>query len=202
MRPARIRDKKMMEYKNLSLEELLIHKTDSAAWYWLGMAYWEHNDFRDAAEWLNKTMNDPNNEWADKAAQNLGILHLGLIPNASRDEALRLFEKSIHLLVSKLHAGFLYYEGTESNPEPDGGMRYKGIRIIEEVIQHLKETNGNDDYLKADECFKIGLMYAESGYPTDAKEYLKKAIDRADHNYISDRRLIEIAEEVLKDLNL
>jgi len=190
----------MPDYSNLPLEELLKYTHDKEAWYQIGMSYWKDYDFVNATVWLEKAMNDPNNEWANKAAQNLGMANLGLMPNASKDEALRLFEKSKSLPISKLHAGFLYYYGTESNPNPDVGMQLKGKRYIEDAIQTIINMKGNDNYLKTDECFKIGKMYAQSGYPTDAKEYFKKSIDRADRNYSSDRRLIEKAEEEIQAL--
>jgi len=192
-----------MEYSELSLEELLNYTHDRRAWYWIGMAYWaECNDFRNAAEWLTRTMNDPNNEWADTATQHLGMLHFGLfpIPNASKDEALRLFERSISLLVSKLYAGFLYYEGTESNPKPEREMQLKGMRLIEEVIQRLIRDDGNDDYLSANEYLIVGRIYAKEVLFTNAKaeEYLEKTIVKATRDNSSD--LIEDAEEIMRNL--
>jgi len=44
----------MVEYKNLSLEELLKYTYDHAAWYWIGMAYFKRNDFINASNWLEK----------------------------------------------------------------------------------------------------------------------------------------------------
>jgi len=192
-----------MEYSELSLEELLNYMHDNKAWYWIGMAYWaERNDFCNAAKYLTKTMNAPDNEWADTATQQLGMLHFGLfpIPDASKKEALRLFEKSISLLVSKLYAGFLYYEGTDDNSKPDREMQLKGIRLIEEVIQRLIKDDGNDDYLDAHEYLRIGRIYAKEGLFTNAKaeEYLGKTIVKATCNNSSD--LIEEAEEIMQNL--
>jgi len=93
----------MIEYDNLSLEELLRHTHAREAWYWLGMAYFKRNDFGNAVMWLEKTMNDPGNEWAGKAAHYIGELHVAKVPpNSSRDKALRL-------LLSNLNEGFKSY---------------------------------------------------------------------------------------------
>ena len=190
----------MIEYKNFSLEELLKHTYDSAAWYWLGMAYWERRDFINAAVWLEKTMNDHGNEWAGKATLNLGLAHAGkFLPNSSRDEALRLFEKILaqnpNAAMTKLNAGFLYYEGTETKHNPA-----KGKEFIEAAISLLIKNNGNDSYLSQGECYKIGAMYGQEAINSKAIEYFKKAIDRANSNYESDRSLIKNAKSIIRQL--
>lgn len=179
----------MAEYKNLSLEELLKHAHDSAAWYWIGMAYWEQYDFINAAKWLEKTMNADGNKWAGKATLNLGLLHVGeCIPNASKDEALRLFEKNPDGAMSKLNAGFLYYNGTETKHDP-----VKGRELIETAVNQLITDKGNDSYLKQSECYDIGWMYYKEKN-SKAHEWFDKCIARCDSNYSSDRKLMELAE--------
>jgi len=201
----------MENYEDKQLEELLNFKHDNKAWYWIGMAYFEYNDFVNAAQWLEKTMNDPNNEWAGKAAQNLGIIHEGYcLPNSSKDEALRLYEKSKHLLVSKLNAGFLYLNGTES-----GNIdREKGKKYIEEVIERLMTKDENDNYLSQIECYKIGVMYEQETvwslsqndyektlkYRYKAIEYYQKAIDRCILNDGSENQLIQNANAAIEAL--
>jgi tetratricopeptide (TPR) repeat protein len=184
-----------MEYKNLSLEELLKYTHDSAAWYWLGMAYFGKSEFGNAAYWLEKTMNDPDNEWAFKASENLGIIHEGkFVSNASRDKALQFFEKKPCGLVAALHAGLLYYEGTETKRDT-----VKGKELVEKVINKLIKDDGNDSFLKPDECFRIGVMYAEEGDFSEAIKYLEKTKDRCDTRHPSDRELYNIAEEGIRD---
>jgi len=64
----------MVDYQNLSHEELLTHEQDSAAWYWIGMSYFKNSDLPNAVMWLRKAMNDPGNEWKEKAAINVRYL--------------------------------------------------------------------------------------------------------------------------------
>ena len=179
----------MVEYDNLSLEELLKHVHDRAAWYWIGMAYWERRDFGNAALWLEKTMNDSGNEWAGKATLNLGLLHKsGGHPHASQDEALRLFEKIQNGTMSKLYAGFLYFNGTETKKDIT-----KGKELIETAIEKLIKENGNDDYLSQSECYDIAWMYYKE---KNAKAYkwFDKCIARCNTNYSSERNLVELAK--------
>ncbi|MCL2327118.1 MAG: hypothetical protein FWC39_01255 [Bacteroidetes bacterium] len=188
-------------YENLSLEELLNHTHDHAAWYWIGMAYWERYDFSNAAVWLGKTMSDPSNEWAGKAKLNLGLAHAGgYLPNSSKDEALRLFEEILekmpNAISTKLHAGFLYCEGTETKRDT-----VKGGKLIKEAIQQFKDRDGGkDDYLSQIECYKVGVMYEAEGIRDKSIEYYRKAIKRANENYPSDRNLIEKAKEAIREL--
>jgi len=178
----------MATYNNLSLEQLLRSTQDREAWYWIGMAYWERNDFANAAVWLEKTMNDTGNEWADKAAQSLGLAYLGnLLPNSSRDKALNLFDKSSSLFVSRLNAGFLYFNGTETKHDPA-----KGKAMVEECIAYLIKSKGNDSYLSQSECYDIGWMYYKENNGK-AYAWFKKCIARCNINYASDRRLVELA---------
>ena len=64
----------MVDYQNLSLEELLEHEQDSASWYWIGMSYFKRSDLTNAVLWLKKAMNDPDNVWMEKAALNVRYL--------------------------------------------------------------------------------------------------------------------------------
>jgi len=55
-------------------------------------------------------MNDEGNKWAGGARFNLGSMHYGgFHPSASKDEALRLFEKNLTGSMSNLYAGLLYF---------------------------------------------------------------------------------------------
>jgi len=188
LRPSRIRDKKMAEYKKNSLEELLELTHDREAWYWLGMAYWERHDYGNAAVWLEKTMNDTGNEWAGKARFNLALLHkCGLHPNASKDEALRLFEINLSGSMSNLYAGFLYFEGTETMQNIA-----KGKEMVEKAIALLIKEDGNDNYLSQSECYDIGWIYYKENNG-EAYQWFKKCIARCNDNYASDRRLKDLA---------
>ena len=186
-----------MNYNEFSLEKLLNYTHDSLAWYWLGMAYWdERNDFKNAALWLTKTMDDPNNEWSNKAAQQLGMLNMGFLPDSSKDKALDFFEKSINLIISRLNAGFLYHEGTETRHDPT-----KGKNLVEEAISLLIKKNGNDDYLAPNEFYKIAVMYEAERQIPQAIEYYRKASNKCDLRYESDRRLKQTIEDILRELN-
>lgn len=187
----------MPNYKELSLEELQrLVPQDHEAYYWIGMAYWERGDFSNSVVWLEKTMNDPGNEWAAKAANNLAGAHeAGYHPRADKDEAIRIYETLAGYAMPKLHLGFLYYEGTSRSHDPA-----KGKRLIEEAVEQLKrQNNGSDDYLSQIECFRIGGMYYQEKSPAKAIEYFENAIKRADSNYPSDRKLIDMAKDSIAE---
>jgi len=179
---------KMNEYENFPLEDLLKHTYDNAAWYWLGMAYWGRNDFANAVMWLEKTMNDTDNEWSGKARFNLALLHKGgLHPRSSKDEALRLFERNLNGSMSNLYAGFLYFEGTETKHDPE-----KGKAMIERAIELLIKEDGNDNYFSQSECYDIGWVYYKENNGK-AYKWFEKCIARCDENHASDRRLKDLA---------
>ncbi len=181
----------MPNYKTLSLGELQrLVPQDHEAYYWLGMAYWEQGDYRNAIEWLERTMNDPGNEWATKAKNNVALAHEGgQHPNADKDEAIRLYEQLDGYAMPKLHLGFLYFKGTPRHHDPE-----KGKRLVKEAIEQLKkQNNGSDEYLSQFECFTIGMMLT-------SVEYYKKAIQRCDLSYSSDQRLKAIAEDEIRKL--
>ena len=188
MRPTRIRDIEMAEYKKFSLEELLKFTHDHASWYWLGMAYWERREFNNAAVWLEKTMNDTSNEWAGKARFNLALLHKGgLHPRASKDEALRLLEKNLSGPMSNLYAGLLYFEGTETKQNI-----VKGKELVEKAIELLIKEDGNDNYFSQSECYDIGWLYYKENNGK-AYKWFEKCIARCNLNYASDSHLKEMA---------
>ena len=176
----------MPDYSELNLQQLLNHQNDPAAWYWLGMAYWENGDQRNAAAWLEKTMKDQGNEWSGKATLNLGLLNIAA---GNKDEALRLFETIPNGVLSRLNAGFLYYEGTGTQCNPA-----KGKGLIEEAIKQLIIDDGDDGYLSQRECFRVAQMYMQEGISQKAVEYFRKAINRCDLSYQSDHQLKEMAE--------
>ena len=187
MRPTRIRDLQMVEYKYLTLDELLKYTYNHVAWYWIGMAYFERKDFMNAADWLDKTMNDAGNEWAGKARFNLGLMHYGgFHPRASKDEALRLFEKNLKGSMSNLYAGLLYFEGTETKHDVA-----KGKAMIEKGIELLIEEDGDDHYLSQAECYDIGWVYYKENNP-EAYKWFEKCKARCNLNYQSDRNLIDM----------
>ena len=178
----------MADYKNYPLEELLKCTHDHASWYWIGIAYIARRDFNNAAMWYEKTMNDIDNEWAGKARFNLAQLHMGgLHPHASKDEALRLFEKNLNGSMSNLYAGFLYFEGTETKQDI-----VKGKAMVEKAIELLIQEDGNDNYLSQSECYDIGWMYYKENNGK-AYQWFKKCIARCDENYASDVKLKELA---------
>ena len=178
----------MTEYKNLALEELLRHTHDHASWYWLGIAYIARRDFSNAAVWYEKTMNDSGNEWAGKARFNLAQLHWGgMLPRASKDEALRLFEKNLNGCMSCLYAGFLYFNGTETKKDTA-----KGKSLVEKAIELLIKEDGNDNYFTQSECYDIGWVYYKENNGK-AYQWFKKCIERCNLNYESDRTLKDLA---------
>jgi len=195
-----------MDYRNLSLEELLNYTSDHESWYFIGMAYWKKNDLEKAADWLEKTMNDPGNDWAGTATFNLAQLHTMAAvamkkinideANLLIDEALRLYEKMLmkkpKSSMAAIHAGLLYY--SEKNNFS------KGKKLVEDGIEFLIEEDGNDNYLRPDECFKIARMYDGEGNSLKTIEYLIKTRDRCDIRYPSDRELKEMAENNLRAL--
>ena len=184
----------MAENSKLSLEQLLAYKDDRAAWYWIGMGYWQRNDFEQAAVWLEKTMNDSGNEWAGKSAYNLGLAHLGkYIPNASKDEALRLFESAPGAL-PMLEAGFLYCQGTETMRDSE-----KGKELVERAIESFIKSDGNLDYLKPNEFYAIAVMYEGNQMFTIAINYYNKAIKSCDSKYASDQEIARRAQEAISD---
>jgi len=184
-----------MEYKELSLEELLKYAHDSKAWYWIGIAYIARRDFSNAAVWYEKTMNDTGNEWAGKARFNLAQLHMsGLHPHASKDESLRLFEKNLSGSMSNLYAGFMYHKGTETKHDPA-----KGKALIEKAIELLIKEDGNDNYLSFSECYDIGWVYYTENNGK-AYKWFKKCIDRCNVNYPNAQWFIDTANRNMDTL--
>ena len=181
----------MVDYSNYSLGELLMNKHDRAAWYWIGMAYWERGDYNNATVWLERTMNDTRNEWAGKATLNLGYSHLGgFHPRSCKDEALRLFEKIPSFVRAKLNAGILYFNGTETKHNPA-----KGKKLIEEALDDLQKLEGYDKekFFSQSEWYDIGWMYYKENNPK-AYKYFEKAIANCNTNNASERKLMELAK--------
>jgi len=195
-----------MDYRNLSLEELLNYTSDHESWYFIGMAYWKQRDFENAIEWLEKAKNDTGNKWAGNATFNLAQFYtMGAMANKKDNpgEYEHLIEKALSLydemLIKKpkssmaaIHAGLLYYREKKDYA--------KGKNLIEDGIAFLEEEDGDDSYLKPDECFKIGVMYVREGYYKEAIEYLTKTKERCDIRYPSDCELKLMAESCLRDL--
>jgi tetratricopeptide (TPR) repeat protein len=179
-------------YENLSLGQLLQHSGDSAAWYWIAMNYWELGDYAEAKKWLKKTMNDTGNEWASKSMFNLGQLYT---MEGNLDEAIRSYEANLKknptASMSTIHVGILYYRK---------GDFVKGRELIEKGIKFLLDEDGDDSYLKPDECFKIAEMYKAEKVGAKAIEYFIKTIDRCELNYASDREFKRMAEKAIMEL--
>jgi len=197
-----------MDYRNLSLEELLNYTYDRESWYFIGMAYWKQHDFAKAIEWLEKTRTDTGNKWAGNATFNLAQFYtMGAMANKkdNPDEYNHSIEKALSLydeMLSKkpkssmatIHAGLLYYREKKEYA--------KGKKMIVDGIAFLKEEDGDDSYLKPDECFKIGVMFVREENSKEAIEYLTKTRDRCDIRYSSDRELREMAVSCLQDLGV
>lgn len=183
----------MADYSDYNLQQLLANQHDNEAWYWLGMAYWKNGDNHNGAIWLEKTMNDSGNEWSGKATLNLGLLNVSI---GHKDKALRLFESLPNGVMSRLNAGFLYYEGTGTQKNP-----VKGKRLIEEAIKQLIIDDGDDEYLSQRECFKIAQMYQQENMSSKAKEYFQKTINRCNLNYQSDHQIKELVEMSINKLS-
>jgi tetratricopeptide (TPR) repeat protein len=181
--------------KNLSLEELLRdYRSNSGAWYWIGMAYMEKGDYSNAAEWLEKTKNDSGDHgWQGKATLNLGIILRNYLNR--KQEALRLFESIPSFALAKLNAGTMYFKGDGVGKDTN-----KGLRLVEESITSIIELKGNDDFFAPNECFWIAETFHASGKHDRAKEYLRKTIARCNTSYASDRELKAMAENNLRQM--
>lgn len=180
----------MADYKNLSLEQLLNHKSDSASWYWIGMAYMEKFDPANAELWLKNTMNDSGNKWQEKATRELAFLYAA---DGQKDKALQLFEKVQNYAIPKIHIGLLYYHGTETQHDP-----LKGKDFVEEGINELEQKDGMD-YLTSYDLYQISTMYhGEEEYEKE-KEYLLKTIEKCDEE--DEDEMKEKVEIILRDLN-
>ena len=189
----------MTEYKNLSLEELLKHARDNAAWYWIGMSYWERSDIVNAAVWFEKAMNDPGNKWEGKSRLLMGVAHANNgIPNSSRDKALDLFEQNLtqnpNSVMSRLNAGFLYCKGTETRRDLD-----KGKALIEQSIEQLIKEDGNLDFLKQIELYDIAIMFEGRQMFSIAINYYTRVIKECNSTNTSDRKLIEKTKEAISE---
>jgi len=183
----------MENYKDLNLQQLLSHQNDSASWYWIGMAYWEGGDLENGANWLKKTMLDTGNEWAGKATLNLGLINESM---GNKDEALRLFESITNGVLSRMNAGFLYCDGTETKRDPA-----KGLRLIEEALAQLIIDDGDDEYLSQHECFRVGQAFYMNNVTEKAKEYFNKCINRCNLNYRVDQQLADLARMGIQRLS-
>lgn len=191
----------MADYRDYTLTQLEGCKNDPAAWYWLGMAYYEQRDFANAEIWLTKTMNDSGNEWRGKARLNLALGHEALyFPGGSRDKAVELLEAAIKenpkASISTLHLGFLYSEGTESHKD-----QARGKELIEKAIALLIAEDGDDSYFSQLECFGIATMYRVERNKAKAIEYYQKTIARCDLRYESEQSLKKTAEEAIRQLD-
>jgi len=178
----------MEKYINKTLNELLPYSNDHDSWYWIGMAYFGRQDWKNAAEWLTKAMNDSGNTMGAKAANDLAGMHImGVHPNASKDEAVRIFEGISQYAMAKIQLGFLYHDYK--------GQRIEGKDLIEKGIEQLKsQNNGSDEYLNQLECFTIAEIFRGSGENSKAVEYYRKAAQRCDVNYQVEREMKEDAE--------
>lgn len=183
----------MSDYRNLSLNQLLSNKNDSASWYWLGMAHMENMDIDGAIEWLTKCSNDAGNEWQNKATQELAMCYMADgHPKSNRDEALRIFEKISQYLIPQFYIGLLYYFGTETKKDVKKGREY-----IEKALKVLKEKGGLS-HLGSYDFLRVAHMYQDEGEIEKAKEYLQITIDTANQEGFLDIR--EQAEKCLREL--
>jgi TPR repeat protein len=172
--------KKMADYKELSSGELqrLASSGDREAYYWLGDDYYKRGDYQNTAVWWEKVVKElpSSHECFKRAACNLSLLHQDkLISQADDNEAIRLYELVPNLgPISILALGLLYCEVQGQKHDVS-----KGIGLVEKAIQSLIKEDGDDEYLKYAECFRIARMYYKEVGNTQNVKYLEKAFSYA-----------------------
>ena len=186
----------MSVYDNHTLEELmrLVNQGDIEAEYEVAMRYYANADWQNANNWLNKVIANENHPRRVASISYLAQLYdANGSPYANKKEAIRLFESIMDVptaVIARLNLGFLYCEENRIN---------EGLVLIEGAVKQLIQEDGNDEYLKQIECYKIGVAYEGAQCFDLAIDYYRKAIARCDRQYESDRMLIEKAQEGIAD---
>jgi len=163
---------------------------EDEAEYELAYRYMSQGDYQNAFLWYKKIADNPRHP-----RHRYGVTCSAEILEANGDnlEAIRLLETiagNPDAIVARLALGLLYSKV---------GKIEDGIKLIDYAIGKIIELQGNDDYLKQIECYKIGVAYEGAQHFAKSTEYYKKAIERSDTNYESDRRLIAQAKTAIED---
>ncbi|MDR2590325.1 MAG: hypothetical protein LBC71_05005 [Oscillospiraceae bacterium] len=177
------------DYTSQSEVQRLANNGDMEAEYELAYRYMTSGDFQNALIWYTKIANNPNHPRYRYGITGSAEIHEA---NGNTQEAIKLLEKTAcfpDAIVAKLALGLLYSKV---------GRIDEGIELIEYAIDKIIEIEGNDDYLKQIECYKIAVAYEGAQYFTKSTRYYNKAIDRCDTSYESDRQLIAKAREAIE----
>ena len=186
----------MILYDNHTLDELLrlVDQGDIEAEYQVAMRYCANADWQSANNWLNKVIANKNHPRRVASISYLAQLYAANgSPYTNKKEAIRLFESIMDVptaVIARLNLGFLYCEENRV---------HEGLNLIEGAVKQLIQEDGNDEYLKQIECYKIGVAYEGAQCFDLAIDYYRKAIARSDRQYESDRMLIEKAQEGIAD---
>ena len=186
----------MGKYDNTSMAEVkrLAKQNDPEAEYELAWRYYTSSDWQNAVNWFKKiTLIDNHPNRVKSVSMLASIYAANGSPYSDKNEAVRLYESIKNVptaIIAKLNLGFLYCEMNRIND---------GLDLIEGSVKMLIDEDGNDGYLKQIECYKIGVAYEGAQCFELSKAYYKKAIERCDRNYESDRNLIQKATDAIAD---
>ena len=183
------------DYATLSHNELLkLASRDHEAWCYLAMSFAKQGDDRNANKWFEKTIKDTGNKWAGKARYQLASAYLyGWGVEKSRDEALRLYEGGSGSL-SKLEAGFLYCQGTETQRDLDKGREY-----ILKAIEQIMKDDGNLDDLQVLELYNIAVMFEGRQAFAIAENYYNKVLKVINHGDARNNEIISKSRDGVSD---
>ena len=194
---------KMTKYADmtpLELEKLAVQGDNEAEYqlamrhYETALRYYKDSDVQNAINRLNRIISNDNHPRRVSAIRFLAQMYAANgTPYTNKSEAIRLFEiiKNVPTAVlARLGLGLLYSEK---------GRIDEGLALIESAVNQLISEDGNDDYLKQIECYKIGVAYEGAQCFSLAVKYYNKAINRCDTSYESDRALIQNAKAGIAD---
>ena len=185
----------MPNYEEMNRSELqrLTNQGDNEAEYYLAMSYLNDGDYGSVINGLKKIIANNSHPRRIKATGFLAQLYAANgSPFMDKKEAKRLLESikdEPNAVISRLNLGFLYCEESRID---------EGLNLIEKAVKLIISTDGNDDYLKQVECYKIGVAYEGAQCFEASTKYYKKAIDRGDQRYESDQIMIRNANEAIE----
>jgi tetratricopeptide (TPR) repeat protein len=182
----------MSNYERMSQSELeqAANRGEGEAEYELAYRYMSRGDSQNAFYWYRRIADNPSHP-----RHRYGVTCSAeiLVAFGNKKEAIRLLETitdNPNAIVARLALGLLYCEE---------GKIEDGINLIEYSVGKIIETDGNDNYLKQIECYKIGIAYEGAQHFSKSTSYYKKAIERCDTSYESDRQLISQARAAIAD---
>jgi len=202
LRLTRIRDKKMEEevLKQRALQG------DPEAEYELAFYYYQRGDYPNTVRWFGKIIANQSHPYYREAVCNLAEIYEyvkcpGISEEESIDRAVRMYS-SMNSFFAKFHLSLIYCEDKYGKYNP---VEVK--KMLETGIKKLISDDGNDEYLKQIECFRIGIIYYKGKINVNKRatdeelqksmEYLNKTIARCDDRYQYDRGLKEKAVQTL-----